>query len=79
VLKSVDILIGIAVVMLVVSAAVTALTQFFLHIMQAKGKKLKEGISDLSMANYKNWRSPAVLIALIPSPECATSSSYSFI
>jgi hypothetical protein len=47
VLKSIDILIGVAVVMLVVSAAVTALTQFFLHIMQAKGKKLKEGIGDL--------------------------------
>src|SRR5215813_9015196 len=46
-LKSIDILIGIAVVMLVVSAAVTALTQFFLHIMQAKGKTLKEGIGGL--------------------------------
>jgi hypothetical protein len=46
-LKSIDVLIGVAVVMLVVSAAVTALTQFFLHIMQAKGKKLKEGVASL--------------------------------
>lgn len=46
-LKSIDVLIGVALVMLVVSAAVTALTQFFLHAMQAKGKKLKEGIGDL--------------------------------
>jgi hypothetical protein len=33
--------------MLVVSAVVTALTQFFLQIFQAKGKKLKAGIADL--------------------------------
>ena len=46
-LKSIDILIGVSVVMLVVSAAVTALTQFVLHVMEAKGKKLKIGIADL--------------------------------
>jgi len=47
VLKSIDILIGLAVVMLVLSAAVTALTQFVLHVRQAKGKNLKVGIADL--------------------------------
>jgi hypothetical protein len=46
-LKSIDVLIGVAVVMLVVSAAVTALTQFFLQVRQIKGKKLKAGIADL--------------------------------
>jgi hypothetical protein len=46
-LKSIDILIGVAVVMLVVSATVTALTQFVLHLMEAKGKQLKVGIADL--------------------------------
>lgn len=46
-LKSIDILIGVAVVMLVVSAVVTALTQFFLHVMQAKGKELCTGVADL--------------------------------
>ena len=46
-LKSIDILIGVAVVMLVVSAVVTALTQFFLHVMQAKGKELRTGVADL--------------------------------
>lgn len=46
-LKSIDVLIGIAVVMLVVSTAVTALTQFFLNLMEAKGQKLKVGIADL--------------------------------
>ena len=33
--------------MLVVSTAVTALTQFFLHVRETKGKKLKVGIADL--------------------------------
>jgi hypothetical protein len=47
VLKSIDILIGLAVVMLVLSAAVTTLTQFVLHIRQSKGKNLKVGIADL--------------------------------
>jgi hypothetical protein len=47
VLKSIDVLIGVAVVMLVVSAAVTAVTQFFLNATQAKGKKLKVGTADL--------------------------------
>jgi hypothetical protein len=46
-LKSIDVLIGVAVVMLVVSAAVTALTQFVLHIRQAKGENLKKGVADL--------------------------------
>ena len=46
-LKSIDILIGLAVVMLVISAVVTALTQFFLHVMEAKGKELRTGVADL--------------------------------
>jgi hypothetical protein len=46
-LKSIDILIGVAVVMLVISAVVTALTQFFLHVMQSKGKELRTGVADL--------------------------------
>lgn len=33
--------------MLVVSAVVTALTQFFLHVMQTKGKELRTGVADL--------------------------------
>lgn len=55
-LKSIDILIGVAVVMLVVSAAVTALTQFFLQIMEAKGKKLKVGIADLLQLVAPNFQ-----------------------
>ncbi len=55
-LKSIDVLIGVALVMLVVSAAVTALTQFFLHSMQAKGKKLKEGIGDLLLLIAPNFQ-----------------------
>jgi hypothetical protein len=47
VLKSIDVLIGLAVVMLVLSAAVTTITQFVLHIRQSKGKTLKVGIADL--------------------------------
>jgi hypothetical protein len=47
VLKTLDILIGIAVVMLVVSMAVTMLTQFFLWATAARGRKLLAGLSDL--------------------------------
>lgn len=46
-LKSIDVLIGLAVVMLVLSAAVTTITQFVLHIRQSKGKTLKVGMADL--------------------------------
>lgn len=46
-LKTLDVLIGLAVVMLVMSAVVTAMTQFLVHISQAKGRKLREGIADL--------------------------------
>lgn len=42
--------------MLVVSAAVTALTQFFLQIMEAKGKKLKVGIADLLQLVAPNFQ-----------------------
>lgn len=46
-LKSLDILIGLSVVMLVVSMAVTLLTQFFLWATAARGRKLLAGLSDL--------------------------------
>ncbi|HEY6946692.1 MAG TPA: hypothetical protein VI431_16260 [Candidatus Acidoferrum sp.] len=46
-LKSVDILIGLSVVMLVVSMAVTILTQFVVTTLNTRGAHLKRGLSDL--------------------------------
>jgi hypothetical protein len=53
--QSVDILIGIAVVMLVLSA-VTALTQFVLHVRQTKGKNLRFGVADLLQLIAPNFQ-----------------------
>lgn len=46
-LKSIDIMIGVTVVMLVVSVVVTALTQFVLHRLNTRGKNLRTGVADL--------------------------------
>lgn len=46
-LKSLDILIGLSLVMLFVSMAVTLLTQAFLAVRQTRGRRLIEGLSDL--------------------------------
>ena len=46
-LRSLDILIGLSVVMLVVSMAVTLVTQFFLTLVAARGRHLLSGLSDL--------------------------------
>lgn len=46
-LRSLDILIGLSVVMLVVSMAVTLVTQFFLTLVAARGRHLLNGLSDL--------------------------------
>lgn len=46
-LKSIDILIGLSVVMLVVSLVVTVLTQAITNLMQTRGKNLRDGIAGL--------------------------------
>jgi hypothetical protein len=46
-LKTVDILIGLSVVMLLVSMIVTVVTQFFIGLAQLRGKHLLGGIADL--------------------------------
>lgn len=46
-LKSIDILIGLSVVMLVASMAVTVMTGFINHIRNTQGRHLKQGIADL--------------------------------
>ncbi len=46
-LKSVDILIGFSVIMLVVSMSVTLIIQWIVHITGMRGKKLLAGITDL--------------------------------
>lgn len=46
-LKSIDVLLGVTVVMLIVSALVTALTQLVLYLQNARGETLREGIGDL--------------------------------
>jgi hypothetical protein len=47
VLKSIDILIGLAVVMLAASMAVTVMTGFINHIFNTRGRNLQTGIADL--------------------------------
>ena len=46
-LKSIDILIGVTVVMLMVSLAVTVLTQAIMNGLQTRGKNLRDGIAGL--------------------------------
>ena len=46
-LKSIDILIGLAVIMLVVSMAVTLITQAITSLLQSRGRHLLTGITDL--------------------------------
>lgn len=46
-LKSIDILIGLSLVMLVVSMAVTLVTQFLITLGQNRGRHLKRGLADL--------------------------------
>lgn len=46
-LKSIDILLGLTVVMLVVSMAVTVLTQFVIGVLNTRGRHLARGLADL--------------------------------
>ena len=46
-LKSIDVLIGLSVVMLVASMAVTVMIGFVTYILNTRGRNLKQGISDL--------------------------------
>jgi len=46
-LKSIDILIGLALIMLMISMAVTLVTQTLINIVQSRGRHLRRGISDL--------------------------------
>jgi len=46
-LKSIDILLGLSVVMLMVSLVVTVLTQAITNLMQSRGKNLRDGIAGL--------------------------------
>jgi hypothetical protein len=46
-LKTIDILIGVATVMLLFSMAVTIVTQFVANLMQSRGKNLREGLASL--------------------------------
>ena len=46
-LKTLDILIGVATVMLLFSMAVTIVTQFVAKLMQSRGKNLLEGLTGL--------------------------------
>src|SRR5437764_9655016 len=46
-LKSIDVLIGLSVVMLMVSLVVTVITQAVTNLMQTRGKNLRDGIAGL--------------------------------
>jgi hypothetical protein len=47
VLKSIDVLIGLSVIMLALSMAVTMMTQFTTTVLNSRGRHLKRGLSDL--------------------------------
>ncbi len=46
-LKSIDILVGLSVIMLAASMAVTVLTEFITHLRNTRGRNLQQGIADL--------------------------------
>lgn len=46
-LKSVDVLLGLSVVMLIVSMAVTLLSQAMLNVLASRGRNLRDGLADL--------------------------------
>jgi len=46
-LKSIDILIGLTVIMLALSMAVTVITQFVITVLNNRGRHLRRGLVDL--------------------------------
>lgn len=46
-LKTIDVLIGLSVIMLLLSMVVTVITQFILGVMNTRGKHLRSGIADI--------------------------------
>ena len=46
-LKTIDVLIGVSLVMLLVSMVVTVITQYLIHLTSLRGKQLRTGIADL--------------------------------
>ena len=46
-LKSIDLLIGLALIMLMISMAVTVLTQFFNGLINLRGRQLRQGLAEL--------------------------------
>ena len=65
-LKSIDILTGLSVVMLVASMAVTVMTGFITHIRNTRGRNLQQGIAD--MLQLLDPLSPKMLSTRSPPP-----------
>ena len=57
-LKTIDVLIGLAVVMLLMSMIVTAATQFVLSVLNSRGKHLRKGIADIVQQISPNVKRP---------------------
>ena len=55
-LKSIDVLLGLSVVMLMVSLVVTVLTQAITNLLQTRGKNLLDGIAGLLRQIHRDLR-----------------------
>ncbi|WP_054763342.1 hypothetical protein [Methylomonas koyamae] len=57
-LKSLDILLGLSVVMLIASMAVTLISQAILNLLASRGRNLHHGLADLLELLDRVWRGP---------------------
>ena len=77
-LKSIDVLVGLVVIMLALSMAVTVITQFVTTLFNSRGRHLKRGLADLLAqvdARLKGATGTAVVQALLTHPLVSGTSS----
>jgi len=70
-LKSIDVLVGLVVIMLALSIAVTVITQFVTTLFNSRGRHLKRGLADLLAQvdpRLKGATGTAVVQALLTHP-----------
>src|SRR6266853_1067346 len=73
-LKTLDILIGVATVMLLFSMAVTIVTQFVANLMQSRGKNLLEGLAGLLKQIDPNIAAKTIAATLLKHPLVAEAN-----
>src|SRR5438477_3638576 len=77
-LKSIDVLVGLVVIMLALSMTVTVITQFVTALFNSRGRHLKRGLADLLAqvdARLKGATGTAVVQALLTHPLVSGTSS----